>query len=220
MEIKKSNKANNENLRFSIALMAFLFVGGLVLASFTYQTSLEADLLTVSEANSTEIEYILEEAPVKEPETKVEPEVTPPLTSKIIIVPPKTDPPKTAIQLTPPKPPKVNPNPPVIVPEPIDFPDVEAMFPGGAAELQKWIFANVEYPEASIEIEDQGRVFLSFIVEADGSITGVKVTKSASKELDREAQRVTRKMPKWTPGEVAGKRVRTRCRLPIVFTLE
>ena len=94
------------------------------------------------------------------------------------------------------------------------------MFPGGAAELQKWIFANVEYPEVSIRIEDQGRVFLSFIVEADGSITGVKVKKSASKELDREAQRVTRKMPNWTPGEVAGKRVRTRCRLPIVFTLE
>ncbi|MDB4075680.1 TonB family protein [Crocinitomicaceae bacterium] len=220
MEIKKSNKANNENLRFSIALMALLFLGGFVLASFTYQTSLEADLLTVLEANSTEIEYTLEETPVKEPETMVDPEVTTPLTPEIIIVPPKTDPPKTVIKLTPPNPPKVNPDPPVIAPEPIDFPDVEAMFPGGAAELQKWIFANVEYPEASIEIEDQGRVFLSFIVEADGSITGVKVTKSASKELDREAQRVTRKMPNWTPGEVAGKRVRTRCRLPIVFTLE
>ena len=150
----------------------------------------------------------------------VDPEVTTPLTPEIIIVPPKTDPPKTVIKLTPPNPPKVNPDPPVIAPEPIDFPDVEAMFPGGAAELQKWIFANVEYPEVSIRIEDQGRVFLSFIVEADGSITGVKVKKSASKELDREAQRVTRKMPKWTPGEVGGKRVRTRCSLPIVFTLE
>ena len=58
MEIKKSNKANNENLRFSIALMALLFLGGFVLASFTYQTSLEADLLTVLKANSTEIEYV------------------------------------------------------------------------------------------------------------------------------------------------------------------
>jgi hypothetical protein len=84
----------------------------------------------------------------------VEPEVKHPLTRKIIIVPPKTDPPKTVIKLTPPNPPKVNPDPPVIVPEPIDFRNIEAMFPGGATELQKWIFANVEYPEVSIQIED------------------------------------------------------------------
>ena len=220
MEIKKSSNANNENLRFPIALMAFLFVGGLVLASFTYKTSLEADLLAVSEANSTDIQYVLEVAPVVEPEATVEPEVTPPITKKIIIVPPKTDPPKTAIKLLPPKRPKVKTPTTVLIPDPIDFPDVEAMFPGGPAELQKWIFANVEYPEASIILEDQGRVYLSFVVEADGSITGVKVVKNATRELDREAKRVTKKMPKWTPGEVAGKRVRTRCNLPIVFTLE
>ena len=220
MEIKKSSKANNEILRFPIALMAFLFVGGLVLASFTYQTSLEENLLAVSESNATEIEYVLEEAPVKEPETTDEPEVTPPTTSKITIIPPKTAPPKSKVHIILPKPPWVNPDPPVITPQPIDFPDVEAKFPGGAAELQKWIFSNVKYPESSIQIQDEGRVFLSFIVEVDGSITGVTVLKSATKELDREAQRVTRKMPKWTPGEVAGKRVRTRCSLPIVFTLE
>lgn len=220
MEIKKSSKANNEILRFPIALMAFLFVGGIVLASFTYQTSLETDLLAVSEVNSTEIEYVLEEAPVKEPETTDEPEVTPPPTSKIIIIPPKTDPPKSKVHIILPKPPDERVAPPVIIPQPIDFPDVEAKFPGGAAELQKWIFANVEYPEKSIILEDQGSVYLSFVVETDGTITGVKVVKKATKELDREAKRVTKKMPKWTPGEVAGKRVRTRCNLPIVFTLE
>ena len=143
MEIKKSSNANNENLRFPIALMAFLFVGGLVLASFTYKTSLEEDLLAVSGAHSTEIEYILEDAPVEEPKTTVEPEIAPPTAEPIIIIPPNPDPPKSKVILPPPKGPKGPPLPPVTPPEPVDFPDVEAKFPGGAAELQKWIFANV-----------------------------------------------------------------------------
>ena len=69
-------------------------------------------------------------------------------------------------------------------------------------------------------MEDQGRVFLSFVVETDGSITNIEVTKGRTKELDREAKRVVRKMPKWSAGESSGKKVRTRCQLPIVFTLE
>ena len=69
-------------------------------------------------------------------------------------------------------------------------------------------------------MEDQGRVFLSFVVEPDGKITNIVVERGVTRELDREAKRVVRKMPKWSAGEASGKKVRTRCRLPIVFTLQ
>ena len=68
-------------------------------------------------------------------------------------------------------------------------------------------------------MEEQGRVYLSFVVEKDGGISNVKVERGVSKDLDREAKRIVRAMPKWEAGEVGGKKVRTRCSLPIVFTL-
>ena len=101
----------------------------------------------------------------------------------------------------------------------IDFPDVEAGFPGGPAIMQRYIARNVIYPQTSIEMNEQGRVYLSFIVEVDGSITHVAIERGVSQDLDREAKRVVRNMPKWKPGEAKGKAVRTRCRLPIKFTI-
>ena len=85
--------------------------------------------------------------------------------------------------------------------------------------MMKWINDNVKYPQTSIEMNEQGRVFLSFVVEKDGSITNVKVERGISIDLDREAKRVVRKMPKWIPGESSGRAVRARCRLPINFQL-
>ncbi len=107
----------------------------------------------------------------------------------------------------------------VVESEIIDFPDVEASFPGGAAAMQKWIGENVQYPQNSIEMNEQGRVYLSFVVEKDGKISNIKIERGVSSDLDKEAKRLLRKMPKWLAGESSGRRVRTRCRLPINFTL-
>ena len=85
--------------------------------------------------------------------------------------------------------------------------------------MQKWIGENVQYPQTAIEMNEQGRVYLSFVVESNGSIGGVKIERGVSVDLDREAKRLLRKMPKWTAGEARGRKVRTRCRLPINFTL-
>ena len=108
---------------------------------------------------------------------------------------------------------------PKVEAEIIEFPDVEATFPGGPAAMQQWIAKNVQYPQTSIEMGEQGKVYVSFVVEPDGSITGVKVERGVSDDLDREAKRLVRSMPNWKPGESAGKKARTRCRLPINFTL-
>ncbi len=64
-----------------------------------------------------------------------------------------------------------------------------------------------------------GKVFVSFVVEKDGSIQNVKVEKGVSSILDEEAMRVVRNMPKWTPAMKDGKEVRTSLTLPIVFHL-
>lgn len=120
----------------------------------------------------------------------------------------------------------------------VEFPDEEATFPChtfysydtlgnvvgqevlcGASGMMKFISQNVVYPQISIEMNQQGRVFLSFVVETDGSITNVVVERGVSVDLDREAKRVLRKMPNWIPAKSAGKLVRCRGRLPISFQL-
>ena len=101
----------------------------------------------------------------------------------------------------------------------IEFPDVEAEFIGGAQALMKYIQTNIQYPPTSIEMNEQGKVYLSFVVEPDGSISNVVVERGVSPDLDKEAKRVVRSMPNWKPGESKAKKSRTRCRLPINFQL-
>jgi protein TonB len=221
MELKKSKEASNENLRIPIILMGFLFVGGVLLASFSYKVGVEADVLEAVKTggnNQTYQEEVMENEPppVEEPPQV---EASPPPTETIVQQENTDTEPEATV--APPPPPEVKvEEEEAPAAEIIDFPDVEAEFPGGAAELQRWINQNVQYPETAIEMEDQGKVYLSFVVEPDGSITNIKVERGVTKELDREAKRVVRKMPKWNAGEAGGKKVRTRCRLPIVFTLK
>lgn len=92
-------------------------------------------------------------------------------------------------------------------------------FREGAADVQKWIVENVIYPENSILADEQGRVFLNFIVELDGSISHVKLFRGATMSLDREAIRLVQSMPGWKPATYKGEPVRSVAQLPIVFFL-
>lgn len=222
MEVKKSQSVDNERMRWPLTLIGGLFVSGLVLASFTLEQPIYADKLSDagnSGDNSTvQIEEKQEEVEEQQQEEEVV-QTTPPPTDEIKVEENKEEKPKAAI--TPPKPPEIKVDvKPTVKAAIIEFPDVEAEFPGGTAEMTRWINANVQYPEISIQMEEQGKVYLSFVVETDGSITDIQVERGVSKELDREAKRVVRNMPKWNAGEAGGKKVRTRCRLPIVFTLQ
>ena len=102
------------------------------------------------------------------------------------------------------------------------FDVVEEMpqFPGGAPELMKFLSMTVKYPEAAEKAGTQGRVIASFIVEKDGSISGAKVVKNVSEELDAEALRVINAMPNWTPGKQNGQAVRVKYTIPISFRLK
>lgn len=92
-------------------------------------------------------------------------------------------------------------------------------FPGGDAELMKFINANVKYPKEAQEQGKQGRVIVVFVVEKDGSITDAEVLKPVDPLLDAEALRIVNMMPKWTPGKQRGKEVRVRFTIPVTFRL-
>lgn len=102
------------------------------------------------------------------------------------------------------------------------FQVVEQMpeFPGGMGECMKWLQANIKYPKEAKEKGEHGRVIVQFVVEKDGSITGVKVVRSISLALDAEAIRVASAMPKWKPGMQRGKVVKVKYTLPVMFSLE
>jgi TonB family protein len=90
-------------------------------------------------------------------------------------------------------------------------------FPGGNKALMKFLDDNLRYPAEARAMGIQGRVVVTFVVERDGNIDSIKVIKKVSPELDREALRVIRLMPKWNPGKQNGKTVRTKYTIPVIF---
>ena len=102
------------------------------------------------------------------------------------------------------------------------FQVVEKMpsFPGGDAALFKFLGENVKYPVIAQENGVQGRVICQFVVNRDGSIVDVEVVRSVDASLDKEAIRVIKSMPKWSPGQQRGKPVRVKYTLPVNFKLQ
>ena len=99
----------------------------------------------------------------------------------------------------------------------VEFPEVDAQFPGGSAAVRKYLHENIKYPTIALENGDQGKVFLSFVVNTDGSLEQIKVIRGVSKEIDHESIRFVKSMPNWIPAEIAGEKVRSRQRFSISF---
>lgn len=102
------------------------------------------------------------------------------------------------------------------------FTVVEQMpeFPGGAAEMTRFIQKNIKYPMMARESDIQGRVYINFVVEPDGSVSNVTVMRGIGGGCDEEAVRIVNMMPKWNPGKQRGVAVRCSFTVPIVFRLQ
>lgn len=100
------------------------------------------------------------------------------------------------------------------------IPETMPYFPGGQELLLKYLAANIKYPASAVKAKKQGRVIVTFIVQKDGSITHAKIARSINPELDAEALRVVKGMPKWTPGTQLGKPVSVKYVLPVKFSLQ
>ena len=101
-----------------------------------------------------------------------------------------------------------------------DFVDYEPEFPGGAAAMSRWIQENVTYPTYALEHNEQGIVYVKFVVGKTGEIGAVKVVKGVSESLNAEALRVVSLMPRWKPGMIQGEPVPVNFTLPINFVFE
>ena len=226
MELKKTPKADLENKKTTFVWLGLVFALGISLLAFEWTThATQAASLGQIDAQEVEEEII--------PITRMElppPELPPVRTIEVLnIVSDDTQidddlmihdteaNENTFIEISP------------IIERAVEkeeeskvFQFVEDMpeFPGGAAALNKYLNNSITYPVIAQENGVQGKVFVGFVVDRDGSITNAVVTRGVDPNLDKEALRVINSMPKWKPGMQQGKTVRVSYTVPINFQLQ
>lgn len=89
-----------------------------------------------------------------------------------------------------------------------------------SGDMYKWIGEHISYPQSAFERRIEGKVFVSFVIEKDGSVSGVTLLQGVDSSLNREALRVVSLMPAWKPGRAKGMDVRTKVMLPISFKIK
>lgn len=238
MKAKKNSRQDLEKRRGTVFAIGLLAAGSFTLAAFTYVSPVERLEQTIS-ANEASVEVYVQDTEEKEPEVKVvetkpvevdEPEVsTTTMTSEVNENMKKVESSDKKVEadvtlkglnIKKGDRDKIVIKTKKVEAEVIEMPDVEAEFIGGFGEMTTFIHGNLKYPEISIELEEEGRVYVEFLVQKDGEVTDVKIAKGTYTNLNREASRIVRSFPKWKPGEKDGRKVITRVRVPITFTLK
>ncbi|MDD3875596.1 MAG: energy transducer TonB [Bacteroidales bacterium] len=97
--------------------------------------------------------------------------------------------------------------------------DVMPQYPGGQQALSQFIQQHIVYPPEAMRLRKEGIVYVTFIVERDGNLTQIKASRGIGEDMEKEAENVVKKMPKWSPGQNAGETVRVLLSLPIEFKL-
>ena len=224
MEEKKSPKANLENKKWmftQIGLIISLAVAWVVFEIKSYDKRQFADIDRAVEIVEEEMVEITKQ------EQKPQPVEVPKQTTQIQVVEDDVEVDDVEINA------EVDQNEVIeeyVAPEVEDeevveaevFTIVEEMpeYPGGLNKLTDYLSKNIKYPQMARESGIQGRVFVNFVVEPDGSVSNVNVMRSLGGGCDEEAVRVVKNMPKWKPGRQRGKAVRVSYILPIVFKLQ
>ena len=220
MEQKKSNNANLEKKKSSFIWIGMVFALAVVLMAFEYTVYDQ----TVSKMGTLDLDLLEEEiVPIAQ--------ITPP-------PPPPPPTPTTVIEI-------VDDEEEVEEIEVMDmeldedteieyveiveeavaeeeiFTIVEQMpsFPGGDEALFKFLGKNINYPQMAADAGITGMVYVTFVVEKDGSVADARILKGIGGGCDEEALRVVKQMPKWSPGKQRGKSVKVQYNLPVRFTL-
>ncbi len=230
MEIKKSPKADLEGKKGTRLLIGYVFVLAIIFVAFEWsETDKKIDLNTGIKDAVFEEEMV----PITEqqPKTPPPPPAAPSVADVLKIVTNDADVQETAVASSEDagKAVEVKYTAPVVQQKPEEDPDEQVIFqvveqmpeyPGGMTECLKFLASNLKYPTISQENGVQGRVIVQFVVNKDGSIVDPVVVRSVDPYLDKEALRVVKSMPKWTPGKQRGKAVRVKYTLPVTFKLQ
>jgi len=229
MELKKSKKADLENKRNTILLLGLVLSLGITLLAFEWTTkpTKASDLGQIqSQEVEEEIIPITREQEVKPPPPPPPPKVVEVLNivdddveieDELEIEDTEADD-ETVIDVSP-----------VVVAEEEEeeeegqiFFIVEDMpeFPGGDLALRKYIANAINYPVIAQENGIQGKVYVQFVVDKDGSVSDARIARGVDPSLDKEALRVVNALPKWKPGKQRGKPVRVSYTVPINFVLQ
>ena len=226
MEEKKSPKANLENKKLMFIQIGMIISLLIAWAAFEYKSY---DKRTLDERFKRQAENIEEDLVeiTKQEEQKPQPVEVPQQTTQLEIVDDNVETKDIEINA------EVEQNEVIeeyVAPEVVEeevseqeiFQIVEEMpaFPGGEQKLMEYVAKNIKYPQIARETGIQGRVFVGFVVEPDGSISNVKLLRGIGGGCDEEAMRVVKSMPKWKPGKQRGKAVRVSYMLPVNFKLQ
>ena len=229
MEVKKAPKANIETHKTTFFLMGLVVALAVLFVGFEWSSTiskLDETVIVQDVLAEEEIEITQRDPEPPPPPPPPEPEVP-----EIIEVTEEKveetidlslledDQSRAQVQTyTPPPPPK--PVEEEATEEIFVVVEQQPEFPGGTSALMKFLGDNIKYPVIAQENGIQGRVITNFVVERDGSISDVQVVRGQDPSLDKEAVRVIKTMPRWTPGQQRGKPVRVRFTLPVVFRLQ
>jgi protein TonB len=229
MEIKKTPKADLENKRNILLTLGLIIALGAIFAAFEYKThTKKADSLGQIQAMDVEDEII----PItREQEQPPPPPPPPPQVVEVLnIVDDDVEIKDELIidtEVTEDMIIDVAPVVSTVAKEEEEeetqvFFIVEDMpeFPGGEAALRQFIANEIKYPVIAQENGIQGRVYVTFVVNTDGSIADAKIARGVDPSLDKEALRVVSTLPRWKPGMQRGKAVRVSYTVPINFVLQ
>ena len=224
MEEKKSPKANLENKKLTFILIGLIVSLAVAWAVFEIKSYDKRELVDIGRTVEVVEEEMVE---ITKQEQKPQPVEVPKQTTQIQVVEDDVEVDDIEINAD------VDQNEvieeyvaPEVEEEDIQeaeiFTIVEEMpeFPGGMTKLAEYLAKNIKYPQMARESGIQGRVFVQFVVEPDGSVSNVAVMRSLGGGCDEEAMRVVKSMPKWKPGKQRGKPVRVSYILPVNFKLQ
>jgi TonB family protein len=97
---------------------------------------------------------------------------------------------------------------------------IDATFPGGIDKFNQYVVKNIRYPDFAKKHHIQGKVYLNFIIDKDGRIKSVRISRGVSKDINEEAIRVLKSSPKWNPTKMCGKAIKTEYAIAINFSLD
>src|SRR5690554_1345992 len=228
MEVKKSPKADLENKRNVFLLLGLVVALGFILAAFEYKAS-PKKTESLGQVQMQEIEE--EIIPITREQQVQPPPPPPPAVVEVLNIVDDEVEIEDELQIEDTEVTEdmiIDVAPVVQTKQEVEEEDTQVFFiveempefPGGEAALRQFIAQSVKYPVIAQENGIQGRVYVTFVVDADGSISDPRVARGVDPSLDKEALRVVSLLPKWKPGKQRGKPVRVSYTVPINFQLQ